>query len=299
MPTLPITLLPAVQRCLRSLPRGAHRLIPVVEGLFALDGVVSARLGRGPTMRVRSRDVMHRQIFWLGEYERETTAAFLALLRPGMTVLDVGANVGYFTLLAARAVGPEGRVVAFEPVNENHELLCENVRLNGLENVTVERVALADRDATGRMFLYRKDVNSGMGSLMGLEANAAVEQRAVATCTLDAYLAGARIDRVDVIKMDIQGGEGKALDGMRETLARDAGPTLIWELNPLVLAEYGDSASRLVRLLEACGYRSRLLASRRLVPVRADRADDLPDGGMLVSSRGPVAVPKGWRVDAP
>ena len=69
-------------------------------------------------------------------------------------------------------------------------------------------------------------------------------------------------------------------------VAREPGPVLVWELNPPVLAEFGDSASRLLRSLDEHGYESRLIASGRLVAVSADAADDLPDGSMLVSSRG-------------
>jgi FkbM family methyltransferase len=249
-------------------------------------------------MRVRSRDVMHRQLFWLGEYEPETTALFRSLLRPGQTVLDIGANVGYFTLIAAEAVGPSGRVVAFEPVEENLRLLRDNLRINGLANVEVETSAVADANATERIYLYRKDVNSGMGSLMGSEADVGVEQRSVATTTVDEYLRRARAERVDVIKMDIQGCEGKALDGMLGLLAREAAPVLLWEINPRVLAEYGDSAARLVGLLEERGYSNFAVGARRLIPVDTAGVEVLPESTMLVSSRCQIALPGGWRIGA-
>ncbi len=289
MSILPPALLPGCQWVLRNLPRGGHRLVPWLERCFDLDEVVTARLEDGRRMRVRSHDVLQRRLFWFGAYERSTTELFRALLVPGTTVLDVGANVGYFTLLAAAGVGPQGTVVAFEPVRENADLLAENMALNEFDNVVIERAAVTDRDGEVALFLHRKDVNSGMASVLG-SASPAVESRRVPAVSLDSYLArrdqgpgqGPGRTRVSLVKMDIQGAEGQALDGMARLLAEDA-PTLVWELNPAVLAGAGDAPSRLLGLLAAAGYRSALIGARSLTRLSPPAGAGLPDGSMIAS----------------
>lgn len=293
---LPPSLLPAAQWLVRRLPRGGHRLAVRLERCFALDEIVEARLEGGQRMAVRSRDVLQRKIFWFGGYERYTTELFRSWLAPGLTVLDLGANAGYFTLLAAAGVGPQGTVIAFEPVAENYDLLVRNVALNRLSQVRTEPLAVAASDSELRLYLYRKEVNSGMASLLGTGGDPRVETRPVAATSVDAYRARSGLSRVDVIKMDIQGGEGQALDGLRQTLAGAAAPVLLWELNPQVLARAGDSATRLVALLEAAGYRSFEVGERRLAPLTAATAAGLPDGSMLASWKGERALPRGWKV---
>jgi FkbM family methyltransferase len=298
MPILPQALLPVCRRVLRSLPRGGQRLVPWMERCFDLEDVVTAQLVDGRAMRVRSRDVLQRRLFWFGSYERFTGELFRALLAPGATVLDLGANVGYFTLLAAAGVGPTGTVVAFEPVHENRELLAENVALNGCRNVRIEPCAVTDADGEVALFLHRKDVNSGMASLLG-SAGGGVETRAVPGCSIDSYRRQRGLGRVHLVKMDIQGGEGKALDGMTRML-RDDAPALLWELNPDVLGRSGDSPRRLLGLLEAAGYRSFLLGERTLSPLTPAGAEELPDGSMIASWTDrpgePPSLPVGWRV---
>lgn len=304
MSILPPALLPGCQWVLRNLPRGGHRLVPLVERCFDLDDVVTARLADGRLMRVRSRDVLQRRLFWFGAYERSTTELFRSLLAPGTTALDLGANVGYFTLLAAAGVGPEGTVVAFEPVRENADLLAENLALNGFGNVVVERSAVTDGEGEVRLFLHRREVNSGMASVLG-EPESAVERRTVAACSLDSYRGRDRsLARVSLVKMDIQGGEGKALDGMVGMLREDA-PALIWELNPPALDRGGDSPGRLLELLESAGYRSFLIGERSLTRLAPAGGAGLPDGSMIASWKGtvpgalpgpPHQLPPGWTV---
>src|SRR5215213_3943797 len=150
---LPRSLLPAAQWLVRRLPRGGHRLAVRLERYFALDEIVEARLTGGQRMAVRSRDVLQRKIFWFGGYERYTTELFRSWLAPGLTVLDLGANAGYFTLLAAAGVGPGGTVIAFEPVAENYDLLVRNVALNRLSQVRAEPLAVSDSAAGSELRL--------------------------------------------------------------------------------------------------------------------------------------------------
>jgi FkbM family methyltransferase len=145
-----------------------------------------------------------------GTYEREQTRLFGQLLRPGGTVLDVGANVGYYTLLASVLVGDAGKVHAFEPEPKNAEFLRRHLRINGRRNVTVQQAAVSDRAGTAR-FAFGGGTGTGhLGETGELE---------VRTLRLDDYCAEHGLAPA-AIKIDVEGAEMSVLQGARETLAR-------------------------------------------------------------------------------
>lgn len=157
-----------------------------------------------------------------GDYEADERALFVAAIRPGDTVLDVGAHIGLYTLAAARAAGPTGRVIAFEPSSVNHALLVENVARNGYGNVEIRREAVGDRDGTVSLFLSVD--NTGDHSLIEDDTR---QGESVPLVRLDSL----PIDTVAVIKMDIQGGEPAALRGAAALLARSPSVALFTEIS--------------------------------------------------------------------
>jgi FkbM family methyltransferase len=150
-----------------------------------------------------------------GTYEREQTELFATHVRPGATVLDVGAHVGYYTLLAARLAGTDGRVLAFEPEPGNAERLRRHVALNRLGQVEVVEAAVAARPGAAS---FARGTGSGTGRLM---ARGDSEVRTVA---IDDEVA-ARGIRPAVIKIDVEGAERIVLEGADRTL-RTARPVL-------------------------------------------------------------------------
>jgi FkbM family methyltransferase len=144
-----------------------------------------------------------------GTYEREQTRLFEQLLRPGGVVLDVGANVGYYTLLASVLVGDGGAVHAFEPEPRNAEFLRHHLRVNGARNVTVQQAAVSDREGTAR---FEFGSGSGTGHL---GESGALEVR---TLRLDDYCAEHGIVPT-AIKIDVEGAEMSVLVGASRTLA--------------------------------------------------------------------------------
>ena len=145
-----------------------------------------------------------------GTYEREQTRLFERHLRPGATVLDVGAHVGYYTLLSSVLVGDAGRVHAFEPNPANAEFLRRHVRINRRSNVQVEQAAVSDRAGTARF-------DFGTGSGTGHLADAGALE--VRTVQLDDYCTTNGL-APSAIKIDVEGAELSVLEGGRETLAR-------------------------------------------------------------------------------
>jgi len=153
---------------------------------------------------------------WLGTYERQMQRLFRERIRPGATVFDVGANVGFFTLLASNLAGDSGRVYAFEPLPRNLDFLERHIRLNELSNVHVESLAVAA--ASGEAH-FRIAPHASMGGL------AEGGDLRVVTASLDDLIAAERVARPDFIKMDIEGAESDALRGAAQLLA--SGPLTI------------------------------------------------------------------------
>lgn len=200
-----------------------------------------------------------------GIYESFQTRLLERCVHEGDTALDIGANIGYYTLLLARAVGPSGRVFAFEPDPENFEVLRRNIATNGYANVRLHRSAASDRD--GDLKLYRSLENRGDHRVY--RCDHARESVRVPAARVDRILAG---QPVHFIKMDIQGAEGQALAGMVETLRRSPHAGLMMEFWPLGLQSAGCSAAQTVQMLLELGFTLQLIdeAREELMPVERD-----------------------------
>jgi FkbM family methyltransferase len=145
---------------------------------------------------------------WLGTYERDLQQAMAATIRPGDVVYDIGATVGFFTLLAATLTGPRGCVVAIEPLPRNVELLERHLALNGIGHVRVVAAAVSNEPGTAR---FAQDESPSMGHLSPHGS------RSVPLVTIDGLVAEGR-PAPHVIKMDIEGAEALALAGATQTL---------------------------------------------------------------------------------
>jgi FkbM family methyltransferase len=217
-------------------------------------------------MRLNLNDWLGRHVFVTGEYEPATTSLVKALLRSGDTFVDVGANVGYFALLAAQRIGPTGRVVAFEPVPLTRDQFTKNVQLNGFGNLMIRDEALSERPGEVEFFVGPTD-HRGTSSLRPLDASS--EKIRVRTARFDDLgLDGP----ARVIKIDVEGAELLALHGMAETLRRDH-PDLIVEVTDSFLRTMGHSAVALGEFLLGLGYRMYVIDHPGLVPVDPNRAD--------------------------
>ncbi len=164
----------------------------------------------------------------LGLFEIEETKAITSLLKSGMTFVDVGGNKGDFSLLAARAVGTSGRVLCFEPEAQNVHWIRKSVELNQYNNVTVFEMALGDRDEDAQLYLGAK---SGWHSLLSSQPHGSGEVVTVKKRALDSVLAETDQQRVDVIKIDVEGAELEVLKGAESTLRANPQITLIMDIH--------------------------------------------------------------------
>jgi FkbM family methyltransferase len=164
---------------------------------------------RGVRVALNPNDPVVSGALTLRVYERLETEVLSREIKPGMTVLDVGGNIGYFTALFAKWVGTTGRIHVFEPEPENLIWLRKTIALNGFTNVQIHETAVADYTGKGELFL--SEDNSGDHRLTPVAGSRSI---AVNVVDLDSFIAGATNLRVDFIKMDIQGAEALALSGM-------------------------------------------------------------------------------------
>jgi FkbM family methyltransferase len=192
-------------------------------------------------------------------YEPDVSNILVKVLGEGDVVLDIGANVGFFTVLAARLVGPAGHVVAFEPDAANLARLRGNLVLNDIANVTVVEKAATNQEGQVRFFINSD--NSGGNALWdpgqfpgNAKSLASPVSLAVAATTLDAECARLRLRAPKLIKIDTEGADQLVLEGARALLARRTTPFVIAELHEFGLAKMGCSQQSLRGLMEGFGY---------------------------------------------
>jgi FkbM family methyltransferase len=212
-------------------------------------------------------------IYWCFVHGYETDPAVQlsrALIHQGDTVVDVGANIGLWTMGAARQAGQEGRLHAFEPVPENFTRLIANLNLNGfdLNRVQCQQLSLSDR--SGRTVFYLStNGNSGMGALAQRDGvNRPIETRLIA---LDDYCEKHSISRVDFIKIDVEGAELLVLRGAKGVLASAEAPAIVFEADDSLAASFGSSSSAVKTLLAEKGYEIFRYDGRRLEHVEVNQ----------------------------
>jgi FkbM family methyltransferase len=179
-----------------------------------------------------------------GIWEELTTKLFKEVVKEGDVVVDLGANIGYFTLLAARLVGSEGKVYSFEPEPLNHGLLLKNIELNRYDNVVAMQKAVSDTSGQVKFFLDRKD--TGAHSIY--QSDDSREHIEIESVTLDEFFQDKNY-RVNVIKMDIEGAELAALAGMQRIIQENEDLKLFVEFHLPTIASSGISPQEFIRRL--------------------------------------------------
>jgi FkbM family methyltransferase len=187
-------------------------------------------------------------------YEPNEFALLDRVLEPGMVFLDGGANEGVYTVFASARVGPMGRVIAVEPSPRELKRLKANININRAANVIIADVALADRPRSVKLILAEQQ-HSGQNTLGAFiyEGVNPVEVRCVRAVTIDDLILTHGLSRLDIVKLDLEGAEFRALIGARNTL-RDMKPLLLIEISDAALVRQGGSRAALCNLLENAHY---------------------------------------------
>jgi len=175
------------------------------------------------------------------------SSIFKEVTKEGDVVLDLGANLGYFSLLASKLVGKKGKVYSFEPEPRNYRLLCKNIELNAYENIFPFQKAVSDQPATVRLSLSSED--SGAHTIREhTESNGFQDSVEVEAVKLDEFLSD-KTRRVNVVKMDIEGSEPKAFTGMEKIIDENRDIKIFVEFFPSLLQGAGCPAEEFARRL--------------------------------------------------
>jgi FkbM family methyltransferase len=189
-----------------------------------------------------------------GTWETNYTALFERLIKPGDTVLDLGAHLGVYALLGALATGPTGRVDAFEPNARFAALLGRSLAVNGFERAQVHNMAVGAEEGTAELLFSHAWGGGGHLSVQPGHAPPGSETRACRVVALDDMFPDADY-RVDMVKMDVEGTEHRAVRGMWRLLARSPRARVMFEFAPAMLAAQGGSAAELIHVFSELGFR--------------------------------------------
>ncbi len=202
-------------------------------------------------MKLYLEDFIQQQIYFLGYYDKPSIQFLKNNLKEGDVYIDVGANVGAFALVACSHVGVQGKVIAFEPVSHVYEQLKYHLQLNHLSQMTIEKLALFNENTQLNLILSSNE-NLGMSSVFKHDAiNGKTEM--VNAVRGDDYFSQKNFSKIDFIKMDIEGAELFALQGLEETLKKYK-PILLLELSEPVLANAGVKKEEIITFLNKMKY---------------------------------------------
>ncbi len=246
-------LLPVVRALVKALPAGLPmwlytsllkpRVLRRWSNAFLLKMIPEQVQVNGVTVVLNPADPVVSSALSLGVYESFETKLIARLVKPGMRVLDIGANVGYYTALLAKQVGPRGSVIAFEPAPANYAVLGKTVQANSFGNVRTVQGAVSE--SSGESFLFLAEQNGGDHRLYATEGRAKI---AVPILSIDQFLPSDTY--IDFVKMDIQGSEGLAIRGMQETLRRSPDAQILMEFWPAGLLQAGVDPTEFLTLLQ-------------------------------------------------
>jgi len=191
-------------------------------------------------------------------YEQFETQIIKKEVKEGDVVLDIGANIGYYTVILSKLVGEKGKIIAFEPDPENFVLLKKNVKINNCENVTLVQKAVSDE--TRKLKLYLSEDNKGDHRIYDAgEGRKYIEIEAI---SLDDYFKNYS-RKIGLIKMDIQGAEPVAIQGMTLLLEKNKDVKIITEFEPFLLKKFGVEPKEYLKLLMRHDFRLHFLNEQK------------------------------------
>ena len=232
------------------------------ESLLPPESEVTAILPPGFHMNLDMSDPAQREIFFFSTYERKETALVRKILRPGDIFWDVGASIGYYTLLAAACVGPAGRAVAFEPFAPAWDRLNANIALNAFRQVKCVNAVVGECEGEADLFFERRAAD-GVATLAPTAA-----QISFVKCKkipLDRFMADESEAHPTFIKADVEGSEKAVLDGAEKILTGAEPPMLLLEMEDEQFARHGTSKFEIQALLARNGYHAFQIAGRRWI----------------------------------
>jgi FkbM family methyltransferase len=214
--------------------RGLKYFLKAAKWLGIENKTYRKRLANNFYMQVNPSEHIQQQLFWYGHYEKELGGLIRKILKPGDVFLDIGANIGYFSLLAAKHE-PTAKIISFEPVSSAFKKLEENISLNTAKNVNALNFGVGEKNEERKIYISDED-NTGMSSFQKPE-NYSGKTEMVKVITIDDWFRSSGLAKIDIIKLDVEGSELASINGMDEAL-KNFKPLVIVEINPETLSQF-------------------------------------------------------------
>ena len=216
-------------------------------------------------------DVIERELTVKGVWDKPVLDELKSRLQPGDVFIDIGANIGYFSLVASRLVGAGGRVYSFEPSPINVGRLARHLTVNSVENTSILSVGLGHEDEEVRLHFPTRN-NAGASTIRAIEAGASMQSHPIVVRRLDSIVPEWQRSP-KLIKIDIEGAELNALKGM-EKLLREHRPTVLCEMTGEFLQDMDASIEEMLLFMENLGYGTTRLGDLHAGEARQLIADD-------------------------
>ena len=214
--------------------RGLKYFLKAANSLGIANRTYKKKLDDKFYMLLKPTEHIQQQLFWYGYYEKELGILLKKIVKANDVFLDIGANIGYFSLLTAINL-PSSKVISFEPVSNLFMELNENISINSIKNITPVNAAVGETNEEKEIFLSAPD-NMGMSSFQQPE-NYSGKKEKVSVIAIDEWFKKSGLAKIDLIKLDVEGSELAALKGMKEVLEIEK-PILIVEINPETLVMF-------------------------------------------------------------
>jgi FkbM family methyltransferase len=191
--------------------------------------------------------------------EEKVLKFLISSLKAGEVVYDIGAQLGFYTILLAKKVGEKGKVIAFEPEKESYNILKENLKLNNLNNVEIFQKALGEKEGEGKLFLGQTIGNFSLVKTYEKE----IDFQKVEIVQGDEFIKEKKLPRPKLVKIDVEGYEYFVISGLKETLVRPDCQILCCEIHPFLLPEeIGEE--KISNLLKSLGFKKQFKIQKRI-----------------------------------
>jgi FkbM family methyltransferase len=229
-------------------------------------------LHNGLLFQVNPKEHLQKDIFWYGFYEKKYVLAWELLIQSNFLVADIGANAGYYSMVASKKI-TSGTVYAFEPNAGCRKMIEENIRINKIKNISVSPLALSNNSGVKTLFISEDD-NIGMTGFTKAE-NFSGKTEVVACTSLDLWVDENKIEKLHLIKMDIEGGEMDALEGMKNVIQFHR-PGIFIEICNELLQRFGNSSQDIFSFFEGYQYHGfRINAANEIQKMHEPFEDEL------------------------
>jgi FkbM family methyltransferase len=241
--------------------RGLKYFLKAANSLGIANRTYKKRLPENFFMLLNPTEHIQQQLFWYGYYEKEVGALLKEIVRPDDVFLDLGANIGYFSLLIA-SNSSSVRIISFEPVKDLFQDMNDNISLNNIRNISTINATVGEMNVEKELFVSASD-NSGMSSFHQPENYSGKKER-VKVVAIDDWFKTSGLSKIDIIKLDIEGSELAALKGMKEVLQKQR-PVLIVEVNPETLSMFNLKTSDIYDYLKQLNFKGFLILKNGLL----------------------------------